>query len=1234
MSDDRVCGSHKVKVTILASEWGSSKGGLSTIDRELALQLAKCPEVEITFFLPQCSQEDKKVALQNNVKIVEAAPLPGFEQLEWLSFPPDHLQIDIIVGHGVKLGKQAQVIKKSKKCKWLQVVHTDPEELEMFKNYSNPISKSEEEHKTEVELCKMADHVVGVGPKLSEAFRSYLRSCRKDDTVLDFTPGVFEEFAAVKQVPSERKQRSVLVFGRGDVEDFELKGFDIAGKAIAALGDTRLVFVGAPDGKHKEIAKRLTECGVPARRLRVRGFVKERESLKDLFKEVDLAIMPSRTEGFGLTGLEALSAGLPVLVSGNSGFGEALCGVPFGSTYVVNSDEPADWTSAIKKIWAKDRKSRLEEAKMLRDSFDEKYNWAMQIKDLIEKMISWVHGMNVNLIILVKSGFLGDRQQPGVDSGFTQQIVSIRRVSIFIFIDLSYPSDILEKIRQLYRTREQRVLPVPWCEDFSFHLNDMFTRLKILGKEKSRGVLTDEITNMTAIFKAHAECQSPRTVLIEGDPGMGKTTYCQKLAYDWATKQDEWDPSFPEIEVLLLLKCSEIHDQYNIWEAIDDQILPEEMEDQAKECFFKFIRDNQSKVLLVLDGLDEVDPSNIKVLSSLIQGKELSGFYIVVTSRHEAGSKVRRYCDTLWEIEGFTREDAESFILKYFKNIDKEHLAWKLIKSIWRVPFLFASQQDRDLSELTKNPLNTALLCVICEDFEGVFPTSRTELYTEIVLCVLRRYEQKQGLASKNEDLMTVYKKELIDLGRMALESLLKGELYFEEHKSDGGLIVLSKFGFLSHQAGGSKRKVVVRYSFLHKSFQEFFSGFYLAYKLIQGEIECESVVTDQRYENELYQVFLFTIGILVSTSEKTAQSLVTYMARYITSLQSARDISERLEYSLGCLSKHESLICTLGEHLHISYLKLEPLIWRYDIVTLSKALSVNSSLTNLDLSYNSIGDSGAASLSQALAVNSSLTNLDLTGNDIGCSGAAPLSQALAVNSSLTNLDLHGNSIGYSGAASLSQALAVNSSLTNLNLSGNRIGDSGAASLSQALAVNSSLTNLDLHGNSIGYSGAASLSQALAVNSSLTNLNLSYNSIGDSGAVSLSQALAVNSSLTNLDLWRNSIGDSGAASLSQALAFNSSLTNLNLKLNDIGDSGAASLSQALAFNSSLTNLNLSLNFIGDSGAASLSQALAFNSSLTNLDLSLNSIGDSGAASLSQARAVNSSLTNLDLTYQS
>ena len=133
---------------------------------------------------------------------------------------------------------------------------------------------------------------------------------------------------------------------------------------------------------------------------------------------------------------------------------------------------------------------------------------------------------------------------------------------------------------------------------------------------------------------------------------MGKTMYCQKLAYDWATKQEEWDPSFPEIEVLLLIKCNEM--KSSIWEAIDDQFLPTEIDDQAKECFFEFIRKNQSKVLLVLDGLDEMNSSELKATFDLVDGKELSGCQVVLTSRHEVGKKLKRYCDTLWEIVGFT----------------------------------------------------------------------------------------------------------------------------------------------------------------------------------------------------------------------------------------------------------------------------------------------------------------------------------------------------------------------------------------------------------------------------------------------------------------------------------------------------------------------------------------------------------------------------------------------------
>ena len=381
-------GSSKLQVIILASEWGSTKGGLSTFNRELAIQLAKFSCLEVTFFLPKCSEEDKKTANSHGISIVEATRRSGYNELDWLSFPPGHLKIDVVVGHGVKLGHQAQVIRESHKCKWVQIVHTDPEELGMFKCSENPISTGGEKHQDEVELCQMADFVVGVGPKLTEAFRRYLSWCKKD--VFQFTPGVFADFASVQPVAVKRKYCHVLMFGRGDAEDFKLKGFDIAARSVAALADTVLVFVGATHRKHEEIAMYFVKFGIPADRLRVKIYVNNREDLKHLFCEVDLVLMPSRTEGFGLTGLEALSAGLPVILSKNSGFGEALSSVPFGSFFVIDSDDPSAWTAAIKGIWNKDRKSQLDEVKALRGSYSERYSWSRQCKGLIEKMF----GMN------------------------------------------------------------------------------------------------------------------------------------------------------------------------------------------------------------------------------------------------------------------------------------------------------------------------------------------------------------------------------------------------------------------------------------------------------------------------------------------------------------------------------------------------------------------------------------------------------------------------------------------------------------------------------------------------------------------------------------------------------------------------------------------------------------------------------------------------------------------------
>ena len=381
---------------------------------------------------------------------------------------------------------------------------------------------------------------------------------------------------------------------------------------------------------------------------------------------------------------------------------------------------------------------------------------------------------------------------------------------------------------------------------------------------------------MTAIFKAHEGCQKPRTVLIEGDPGMGKTTYCQKLAYDWANRQEEWDKSFPEIELLLLLRCHDI--ESDIWEAIDEQILPYDLDEKSKENFFKFILENQSNVLLVLDGLDEADPSKLEMFIKLAESRELPKCHIVFTSRHESGMKIGRYCDTLWEILGFTKNDATIFIVKYFR--DMKYLADRLLRMLFR-------SESSHLSELTSNPLHTVLLCVVWEDFEGDLPKNRIQLYIEIVLCVLRRYEKKNGLSSNKKDLMKVYEQELIQLGLMAWTSLCKGELYIEESECGRSSTGLIKFGFLSVQPSGSKRKSGLRYGFLHKSFQEFFAGFYLASKIRSEEITFNTLVTDKRYLNGLHQAVLFMCAIIASQGEETTTRLLKSIAIVVNRLAS-----------------------------------------------------------------------------------------------------------------------------------------------------------------------------------------------------------------------------------------------------------------------------------------------------------------------------------------------------------
>ena len=589
---------------------------------------------------------------------------------------------------------------------------------------------------------------------------------------------------------------------------------------------------------------------------------------------------------------------------------------------------------------------------------------------------------------------------------------------------------------------------------------------------------------MSGIFKPHEECPQPRTVLIEGKPGMGKTTYCKKMVYDWATGKQEAEDCFPRFQTVLLLKCRDM--KSDLWEAIEDQLLPRDVEEDVREKFFNFICQNQSNVLLVLDGLDEVPTSKLPVFTEIIQGRrELPKCRVVATARHGAGIKLRKHCDTLLQIEGFTQEDVTEFIIKYFK--DMKNLAEKLLSKLRR---------DKNLRDMAANPLNTALLCLICEEFQGVFPGSETQLYEEIMQCILRRYRKKEGLPETTEDLLEVYGAQLKHLGRIALNGLLEDNLDFEESELKGHADELPGFGFLSVQTGGSKLRPRKHYSFLHKSFQECFAAFYLCCQLLQKKVCVDQLAADRKYFKELKEVLSFTCGMVAARCKETAEALI----KSLTVQLNDRDCFDTL---VGFISEcrgddsdfHLNMARVCGSFLKLPVLSLSWVFRKADVVLLAEALKVNSTLTELYFDGNEIGDQGATGLAEALKVNSTLTRLDLKNNGFWAQGVTGLAEALKVNSTLTELNLKYNGIGDHGATGLAEALKVNSTLIELNLQYNDIGDHGATGLAEALKLNSTLTELNLQNNGIGDHGATGLVEALKMNSTLILLDLRFNNV-------------------------------------------------------------------------------------------------------------------------------------------
>ena len=243
------------------------------------------------------------------------------------------------------------------------------------------------------ELSIAANIAVAIGPKTTDDLSASLRSEGKQ--VFNLTPGIISEFSNLNHATNDGRNYRVLLLGGDNPDNFFKDGLKTAADAVAELKNNsyHLIYVGAGKGTEQQFKDLFHKCGVSKSQLRIRSLPKTDDEWKKLFLEVDLAIMPSGDKEFGLEALLALSAGLPVLVHGESGFGEALRDVKFGTSAVVDSDDAREWALRIKKVRETDRKTRLEQAAILRSDYDEKYSWEKQCGSLVAMMFMMVSGM-------------------------------------------------------------------------------------------------------------------------------------------------------------------------------------------------------------------------------------------------------------------------------------------------------------------------------------------------------------------------------------------------------------------------------------------------------------------------------------------------------------------------------------------------------------------------------------------------------------------------------------------------------------------------------------------------------------------------------------------------------------------------------------------------------------------------------------------------------------------------
>ncbi|XP_019632032.1 PREDICTED: uncharacterized protein LOC109475709 [Branchiostoma belcheri] len=323
---------HKKEVTsvlMVNDKYGTSHGGTSPTNRQVT-QFLKLHGATVHATAVQASEEDKRCATEDGVVLHLPVQDPRDKRtpsLEWLThyhsfhYPDIPQDLKCIVGHVDVTSGAAKGIQESR-CQQAKLVlfnHDMPEETEYDKGTKKSLAAGKK-MKDILEDAKNADAVFSLGRRIYDYFKTKYRSLGESNPRRHFLllPRPSQVFEAISVRPGGG-ENVVLTVGRVTVLVARALG-EVAEK----IRNVRLCVRGIDEDDYEESNKILEEnlhSGNIKTTLLPRG---TQEDIAEDMKQAHLVLMPSRAEPFGLIGLEAIAAGIPVLISDKSGLADMI----------------------------------------------------------------------------------------------------------------------------------------------------------------------------------------------------------------------------------------------------------------------------------------------------------------------------------------------------------------------------------------------------------------------------------------------------------------------------------------------------------------------------------------------------------------------------------------------------------------------------------------------------------------------------------------------------------------------------------------------------------------------------------------------------------------------------------------------------------------------------------------------------------------------------------------------